>query len=111
MNLAQLTRFQASVDATLDGLFPGTVRINGETYACTCVGGAAMMEYLGDGGKSPTGARYFRIQKALLATRPETGARVEWLESPTSVVRLTVMDSPDRPHESAWVLRCEPSDR
>jgi hypothetical protein len=111
MNLSQLTRFMNRVDVTLEGLFPGVIRLEGVEYACTCVGGSAMTEYLEDGGQAPAGTRFFRVQKEMLATRPETGTRIEWFESPGSVVRLTVMDCPDRPHESAWVLRCSPSDR
>lgn len=111
MNLSQLTRFQSRVDATLEGLFPGTIRLGDVEYACTCVGGAAMLEYLSEGGQAPSGTRFFRVRKDLLASRPETGALVEWLASPASVVRFTLMDCPDRPHESAWVLRCEPRDR
>lgn len=112
MNTTQLGRFMARVDATLDGLFPATIRISGTTYACTGVGGSAMLEYLDEGGQAPAGTRVFRVQKTLLATRPETGTMLEWLTSPAGgVTRLTVMDAPDRPHESSWVLRCQPSDR
>jgi hypothetical protein len=111
MNISQFGRFMARVEATLEGLFPATIRISGTTYACTGVGGSAMLEYLDEGGQAPAGTRVFRVQKSILATRPETGTRIEWLTSPESVTRLTVIDSPDRPHETSWVLRCQPSDR
>jgi hypothetical protein len=111
MNLSQMTRFMGRVDATLEGLFPGVIVLGGQEIGCTCVGGQAVLEYLGEGGQAPAGTRFFRVRKEVLASRPETGTRIEWILSPGSVERLTVMDCPDRPHETSWVLRCEPSDR
>lgn len=111
MNASQFTRFLTRADSTLEALFPAVLKIGGLNYQATGVGGAAALEYLEDGGQAPTGTRFFRVQKAFLATRPETGTRIEWVQNPSSVIRLTVMDSPDRPHDTCWVLRCEPSDR
>lgn len=111
MNSAQLTRFMGRVDATLEGLFPAVIRINGQSYQCTGVGGDAMNDYLEEGGKAPSGTRFFRIQKAFLPLRPESGLRIAWITAPGSEEKLTVMDCPDRPHETAWVLRCEPTNR
>jgi hypothetical protein len=111
MNLSQLSRFMSRADHTLEGLFPATLRIAGLDYACTGVGGSAMLEYLSEGGQAPAGTKVFRVRKDLLPTRPETGTLVQWMDAPESVARLTVMDSPDRPHETSWVLRCAPTDR
>jgi len=111
MNLAQISRFMSRADHTLEELFPATLRIAGLDYACTGVGGSAMLEYLAEGGQAPAGTKVFRLRKTLMATRPETGTLVQWIDSPGSVTRLTVIDSPDRPHESSWVLRCAPTDR
>lgn len=111
MNLSQFARFMQRVDSTFEALFPGIIRIAGEEIACTCVGGRSMLEYLNDGGQAPAGTIFFRVRKDLLATRPETGTRIEWVASPTAVTRLTIMECPDRPHETSWVLQCEPSDR
>ena len=111
MQLRQFTNFMIRVDATLEGLFPATLKIGGLNYQATGVGGAAALEYLEDGGQAPVGTRFFRVQKAILTERVETGTRIEWLASPGSVTRLTLIDCPDRPHETSWVLRCVPSDR
>jgi len=111
MTSSQLSRFMTAVDTTLTGLFPATVTIAGTSYAATGVGGAAMLEYLDEGGQAPAGMRVFRISKTLLANRPETGTLITWSATPGSESALTVMDSPDRPHETSWVLRCVPTHR
>lgn len=111
MTSSQFTRFLTAVDSTLSDLFPATLTIGGTSYAATGVGGAAALEYLDDGGQAPTGMRVFRVSKTLLPTRPETGTRITWTATPGSESALTVMDSPDRPHETSWVLRCLPSNR
>jgi len=111
MNLSQLQRFMGRVDQTLTDLFPATITIGEDEYACTCVGGDASLQYLEDGGQAPAGMRFFRLSKADLATRPETGTLVTWDASPTGETEFTVMDSPDRPHETSWVLRCAPKNR
>lgn len=111
MNLSQLTRFMSRVDETLDGLFPAVIRIGGEEIACTGIGGRAALEYLADGGQAPAGVIFFRVRKELLPARPETGTFLEWIRTPDQLSRFTVMESPDRPHETSWVLQCEPTDR
>jgi len=111
LNASQFSRFLTRVDSTLEALFPAVIKIGGENYQATGVGGSAALEYLEDGGQAPTGTRFFRLQKAFHPSRLETGTRIEWVQSPGSVTRLTVMDCADRPHDTCWVLRCEPSDR
>lgn len=113
MTSSQLTRFLTAADTTLATLFPGTLTIAGTAYACAAVGaGSAMMEYASDygGGQAPQGSRFFRISKTLLATRPETGTLVTWAGA-GSETALTVIECPDRPHETSWMLRCEPKNR
>lgn len=110
MNLGQFQRFMGQVDATLEGLFPAVLKIGGVNIQATGVGGNAMNEYV-DGGMVPQGTRFFRVRKAFLPARPESGTRIEWVASPGSSTRLTIMEVPDRPHETSWVLRCEPTDR
>ena len=111
LNASQFSRFLTQADATLSDLFPAVLRIGGLSYQCTGVGGDAAREFLDEGGQVPTGVRYFRISKDIMTTRPESGTLVFWTQSPGSVTKLTVMSSPDRPHETSWVLRCEPTDR
>ena len=111
MQLSQFQGFMSRVDQTLNDLFPAVVRIGGLNYQGTGVGGAAALEYIEDGGQAPTGTRFFRIQKNILATRPEVGSLIEWVSSPASVTRFTLISCPDRPHETSWVLHCEPRDR
>lgn len=108
---SQFTRFLTAVDSTLSDLFPAVIKIGGVNYQCTGVGGDAAKEFLEDGGQAPSGVRFFRVSKAFLATRPESGTLVEWTATPGSVTKLAVMSCPDRPHETSWVLRCEPQDR
>jgi hypothetical protein len=111
MTSASLLRFMQASDATMEGLFPATIRIAGLNYQCTGVGGAAALEYADEGGQVPTGMRVFRLSKAIHPARMESGARIEWVSTPGSVTRLTVIDCPDRPHETSWVLRCLPTYR
>jgi len=111
MKLQQFARFMGRVDESLGDLFPATLRIAGQNYQATGVGGSAAMEYLEDGGQAPTGMKFFRLSKAIFADRLESGARIHWLATPASQVALTVIDCSDRPHETSWVLRCLPSDR
>jgi hypothetical protein len=113
MTSSQLSRFLTAADATLTELFPGTLVIAGTSYACAAVGaGSAMMEFASDygGGQAPQGSRFFRLSKTLLATRPETGTLVTW-SGAGSETALTVIECPDRPHETSWMLRCEPKNR
>jgi hypothetical protein len=70
-----------------------------------------MLEYADEGGQVPAGMRYFRLSKATHPVRVESGTTIEWVSSPGSASRLTVIDCPDRPHESSWVLRCLPAYR
>jgi hypothetical protein len=111
MNLNQFQRFMGRVDKTLNDLFPAVIRIAGKSYACTGVGGSAALEFLSDGGQAPAGTRFFRLEKSILSTRPETGTQIKWLQSPSSEVDFTLIDCPDRPHETAWVLQCAPKNR
>lgn len=112
LSASQFTRFLTAVDSTLTGLFPATLRIGGVNYQCTGVGGDAAKEYLEEGGYAPAGVRYFRISKAIYPTRPETGLLIEWTATAAGgVTKFTVMSCADRPHETSWVMRCEPTDR
>lgn len=111
MNNASFLRFMGKVDKTLQDLFPAVLHIGGLNYQATGVGGDAAREYLEDGGEAPSGTRFFRVSKAILPARPETGTRVLWTASPGSETELTVISCPDRPHETSWVLRCLPSNR
>ncbi len=111
MNSASLLRFMQAADATMEGLFPAVIRIAGQNYQCTGVGGSAMLEFASEGGQVPAGMRFFRLSKASHPTRLESGTSIEWISTPGSVTALTVIDCPDRPHESSWVLRCLPTHR
>lgn len=108
---ASLLRFMQAADATMEALFPAVIKIAGQNYQCTGVGGAAMMEYAEEGGQVPAGLRVFRLSKVLHPSRLESGTVIEWVSTPGSVTRLTVIDCPDRPHETLWVLRCLPAYR
>ena len=111
MNSASLLRFMKAADATMEALFPAVIRISGQNYQCTGVGGAALMEFADEGGQVPAGMRFCRLSKAVYPTRLESGTAIEWVSTPGSVTALTVIDCPDRPHESSWVLRCLPTYR
>ena len=113
MNSAGMTRFMERVDSTLKDLFPANITIGANSYDCAGVGGDAAKEYLAGlgGGQAPTGTRYFRLEKSLLATRPESGTRVTWNTGPESESDLEVISCPDRPHETSWVLVCGPRQR
>jgi hypothetical protein len=106
MTAASLATFMAATDATLRDLFPATVRIAGVEYAAAGVGGSALNSYL-EGGRVEEGRRFFRIAKSLLA-RPAPGATLEWLDATGAVSRFTVMEVPDRPQETSWMLACDP---
>jgi len=111
MTSAALLRFMQATDATMEALFPAVITIAGENYQCTGVGGAAMLEYAEEGGQVPAGMRFFRLSKSVYPARLESGTGIQWVSTPGSVTALTVIDCPDRPHESSWVLRCLPTFR
>jgi hypothetical protein len=99
-------------DASLQALFPVTLVLGGVSYAATGVGGSALSDYLaGGGGSAPQGARYFRVSKALLAARPESGELLTWAGAPSGVTTYTITEVPDRPHETSWMLHCVPRGR
>jgi len=111
MNSTQFSRFMGRVDPTLNALFPGTITIGETEYEGCAVGGDAALEYLNEGGQAPIGTRYFRIEKTVLEARPETGTFLTWNSPTSSQEDLTVIECPDRPHDTAWVLICKPRNR
>lgn len=107
---ASMRRFMEAVDDVLEDLFEASVTIGGTTYAAAGVGGSAMNTYLA-GGNAEQGQRIFRISKTTLATRPAVGTTLTWNDATGSVSSFTIMEVPDRPHETSWFLRCEPKQR
>lgn len=73
---ASLLRFMQAADATMEALFPAVIKIAGQNYQCTGVGGAAMMEYAEEGGQVPAGLRVFRLSKVFI--------RLVWKAAPPS---------------------------
>jgi len=112
LSRAGFQNFQRAAQKTLEELFPGVVKIDGVEYAAAAVGGTGAAEY-GEGGRLVKGVRFFRIDKLVLITPPKVGMAVEWLRAGggEQVKLFTVMEVPDRPHETAWMLRCEPKQR
>lgn len=109
MTAASLATFMAASDATLADLFPARIRIGGVEYAASGVGGSALNAYL-EGGRAETGRRFFRVSKALL-DRPAVGTTLEWIDATGAVTRFDIMEVPDRPHETSWMLACDPFHR
>ncbi len=107
MSRAGMRGFMAAVETTLSDLFPAVLRIESEEYACTGVGGAGLNEFL-QGGRAEEGKRYFRLLKSLRPARPMVGAVVVWVDATGPVTRFKITECPDRPHELAWTLVCEP---
>lgn len=105
-----LRRFMARADEAMADMFAATVSIGGTSYAAAGVGGSAMNTYLA-GGKAEEGERIFRISKDDLGTRPTVGAELTWTDAEGPVSLFTILEVPDRPHETSWYLRCAPKQR
>lgn len=110
LSRSSMRSFLSRVDATLQDLFVATVTIGGTSYTAAGVGGSAMNTYLA-GGNAEQGQRIFRISKTDLVTRPAVGTDLTWDDAEGAVSTFTILEVPDRPHETSWYLRCEPKQR
>ena len=113
LNRASASRLLSAAQVALEDLFPGTVRIaGGEPLAAVCVGGSGKADF-GLGGRLVQGVRNFRVRKDLMGAPPRVGTSLSWVRDGggEQVLEFTIMEVPDRPHEPAWTLRCEPKGR
>lgn len=107
---SSMQRFMTRADAAMADLFSASVTIGDTTYSAAGVGGSAMNTYLA-GGNAEQGQRLFRISKTSLTTRPAVGTALTWNDATGPVSAFRILEVPDRPHETSWMIRCEPAQR
>lgn len=110
LNAAGWARFEATLNAALRALWPGTLTIGGTGYAAAVVPALDEAGYV-EGGEIERRRRVFIISKTVLATRPAPNQVVTWTDAAGATEELVLAEVSDGDGEAAWRLVCEHKDR
>jgi hypothetical protein len=103
---AGLNRFRERVDEVLLDVFPATLMIGGKRVEGSGPGGKAVATFENFGEQEDF--RFpFRVPGAALVKPLRVGVSVDWILSPTQVLKLEVVEAPLRPHESSVSFTCK----
>ena len=81
MNAAALSKFRATVQKTMEAMFPCTITIGSSiTQIPAATGGLRTGTGLILGGQLPDDSIIFRARLALFSPRPKNGDRIIWVE-------------------------------
>lgn len=107
LSRAGMQRMEKQLNAAAEEVWAGLVRIDGVSYGCSCAGGRTVREFDEHGLAVTRRECTIRVRRELLADAPAIGTPVEWTPSGGTMRRLRVVETPDRPAEVAWAIRCE----
>lgn len=105
MTAAALSAFAARAQATMEAVFPCTIRLGASaTDLAAATVGLKQADSLDIGGILLEPQISFRLRKSLAPTRPPLGTRLHWVERSLT---FAVDEVRDTNGDAAWLLVCK----
>ncbi len=105
MTAASLTTFRTRAQATMEALYPATIRLGESATDLACAAaGIRCGDTFGGGGFVLDDTVTFRVKKSLVATRPANGTSVLWVEKS---ITFAIDETRESNTDVAWVLICK----